>query len=63
MRGAWISSSKFIIDGVEFYKCSACGEMQRLDIFDNRMRYCSNCGDYKTIVHRITPPQNVTRKW
>ena len=64
MKGAWISSPLLIFHGGdEYYKCSACGDLQKLDIFDNHMRYCTKCGDYKTIVHRITPTQNVTNKW
>ena len=63
MKGAWISSPLLIISGVEYYKCSACGDLQRLDIFDNHMRYCSTCGDYKTKVHRTVQVQNVIKKW
>lgn len=64
MRGAWISSPNYTDrEGNIYYKCSLCGNLQNLDIFDNHMRYCTYCGDYKTIVHRITPPENVTKKW
>lgn len=51
MTGAWLIGT--IIDGRDYWKCSKCGQLQVLSLFNGGMRYCSTCGDYKTIVHRV----------
>ena len=61
MKGEWLNGG-YVISGRTHLKCSNCGQMQMLSLFENGMRFCSTCGDRKyTIRNTLTnkPKQSI----
>ena len=63
MRNTWILSDDYIFNGRDFWKCGSCGHLQNLTLLGNGMRCCEQCGDKKTIVHRINKPTPILPRW